>query len=133
MRLKFIYFLPAIIWFFISVFLLLMPGSDIPDSRFFELVYFDKWVHIGMFALLTFFWIFPFLYANRGSIILYCFITAFWILFGILIEFIQYYFASERSFDLFDIMADAFGCLMALTVIVVKGKKIIQLGEKWFK
>lgn len=77
-----------------------------------------------MFALLTFLWSVPFLYSRRGSLSVFVGIALWWILFGILIEFVQYYFASERSFDFFDMLADTFGCLLALAIILWNGEKI---------
>lgn len=125
-RLRFIYFLPAILWFLVSVFLLFIPGSDIPKSRLFEILYFDKWVHAGMFGLLTLLWAFPFLYTGRGSVRLFIGITLFWIGFGVLVEFLQLDYAAGRSFDILDMVADAAGALIALGILILKGKQLVK-------
>src|SRR3954454_5356595 len=64
---KIISFLPAFIWLIITFILLVLPGSDIPKAPIFNLVYFDKWVHIGMFGVLMLLWGYPFFKTNIGS------------------------------------------------------------------
>ena len=87
-----------------------MPGKDIPDVSFLDEIYFDKWVHIGIFGGLTFLTDYPFIKAGLATKKLLIKITVTYIIYGILIEFIQKYFASERTFDITDMMADAVGC-----------------------
>ena len=91
-----------------------MPGSDLPEEPFFEIIYFDKWVHIGMFGILTFLWCFPFLKSKNGSVKLFLLIALYSIIYGVLMEFVQKYFAFERDFDLLDIIADSVGSILAL-------------------
>ena len=104
-------FIPGVIWTIMIFILLIMPGSDIPSNDFFELIYFDKWVHIGLFGGLTFLTAYPFIKAGRLTKELLIKIGISFIMYGILIEFIQKYFASDRSFDITDMIADAVGCL----------------------
>ena len=53
-------FIPGIAWFFLVLFLICLPGSDIPPvENWLSYIYFDKWVHIGLFAVLTFLFIYP--------------------------------------------------------------------------
>ena len=101
-----------------------MPGNDIPKSDLFSLIYFDKWVHIGMFGLLTVLWCYPFIKANKGSTKLFAQISFCVILYGIAMEFVQKYFAIDRSFDLFDILADMVGSLLALLFVVQWAKRL---------
>ena len=54
MKPKFILFVPAIAWVIIVTVLLVLPGPDIPDVSFLDEIYFDKWVHAGLFCGLTF-------------------------------------------------------------------------------
>ena len=37
-----------------------LPGSDMPKVGWLDKIYFDKWVHIGMFGVLTFLFCCPF-------------------------------------------------------------------------
>jgi VanZ family protein len=121
---KFISFLPALIWLIITFILLVMPGSDIPQAQIFDLIYFDKWVHVGMFGLLTILWGYPFFKTNIASTNLFTKITVCVILYGVLMEFVQKFFAFERSFDFLDILADSIGCLLALWWLIHRFKKI---------
>jgi len=91
-----------------------MPGSDVPSVPFFDLIYFDKWVHIGMFAILTFLWSFPFLKTASTSPKLLVAIVLCSILYGVLMEYVQKYFAFERDFDILDMLADTVGSVFAL-------------------
>jgi len=86
-----------------------MPGSDVPSVPFLDFIYFDKWVHIGMFAILTFLWSFPFLKTEFASPKLFVGIALCSIIYGVLMEYVQKYFAFERDFDILDMLADSVG------------------------
>jgi VanZ family protein len=109
-------FLPGIAWFFIVLVLTCLPGKDIPKIDWLDKIYFDKWVHIGMFGGLVFLFCWPFYKSEFSSQQrIYYFIkiaiaTSIW---GLTIEFIQKYFIVGRSFDLLDWAADSFGALLA--------------------
>ena len=48
-------FLPGISWFFILLVLLCIPGTDLPQAEdWMQKLYLDKWVHTGLFAILSF-------------------------------------------------------------------------------
>lgn len=79
-----------------------------------------------MFGLLTLLWAFPFLYTGRGSVGLFIGITLFWIGFGVLVEFLQLDYAAGRSFDILDMVADAAGALIALAILILKGKQLVK-------
>lgn len=121
---KFISFLPALVWLTITFILMVMPASDIPQAPIFNIIYFDKWVHIGMFSILTLLWGYPFFRSNIASRNLFALITICAILYGILMELVQKFFTSDRSFDYFDILADAVGCLLALWFLIWRFKKL---------
>jgi len=121
---RFISFLPAFGWLVITFILLVLPGPDVPKISIFELVYFDKWVHIGMFGILMLLWGYPFLRTNIASQYPFFIVAICVILYGVLMEFVQKLFAFERSFDLFDILADSVGCVLALVWLKYKLKKM---------
>ena len=111
-------FIPGIAWFFLVTFLLCLPGSDIPTvGGWANEIYFDKWVHIGLFTVLAFLFMRP---AVRSSWATkqkwhYCIKIAIAAsLWGITSEVIQKYFIPGRTFDLFDWAADSLGALIAL-------------------
>ena len=117
---KVVYFAPAIIWFVISVILLTLPGNDLPHNSFFDLPYFDKYVHFGMFFLLTFLFCFPFSKESARSSTthgVFYKIVFFVILYGILMEFVQKFFAIQRTFDVMDILFDSLGSVAGLFAI----------------
>lgn len=106
---------PATRWILLGwvIFLLCLPGSALPGNPFLERIHFDKWVHIFLFALLSFSWCVwvyqKFKAANRAPYIV-------WVLFlgtllGVLLEFVQDRWIPLRSFDLWDIAADTVGML----------------------
>ena len=112
-------FIPGIAWFFLVLFLICLPGSDIPPVEdWLDAIYFDKWVHTGLFAGLTFLFIYPVSKLNlsnsfkKNSAIKIAIAACIW---GLTTEFIQRFFIPSRSFDLFDWAADSFGILMAFT------------------
>ena len=124
MRPKIISFLPAFLWLIITFILLVLPGSDIPEAPLFNIVYFDKWVHIGLFGVLMLLWGYPFFKTNIGSIYPFIIIAICVISYGVIMEFVQKFFVFERSFDFFDMLADSAGCLLALWWLTYRFKKI---------
>ena len=46
-------FIPGIAWFFVVLVLLCLPGKDIPGTSWLDKIFFDKWVHAGIFGLLA--------------------------------------------------------------------------------
>ena len=129
MKSKILSFIPATLWTIISFTLLVLPGSDIPKANFLDLIYFDKWVHIGMFGLLTILWCYPFFKTPiTSSTILFLRITVIVIIYGIVMEFVQKFFAIERSFDIMDMAADASGALIAF-FWVVRRKRKTSMGQ----
>ncbi len=116
-------FLPASILFIITFVLLVLPGSDIPKASIFDAIYFDKWVHIGMFGLLTVAWCHPFLKSGAGSKKIFWVVALAAIAYGIAMEFVQKYFAYQRSFDLFDMVADSVGSIVGFYLMTLWLKK----------
>ncbi len=125
-RIRFINFLPGIAWFFLIIFLTCLPGKDLPTIGWLEGIFFDKWVHIGLFGLLTFLFSYPIFNTDwtvKGKIY-YCLLIAILSsLWGLGIEFIQKYYVTGRSFDLFDWAADSVGALIAFWICSLKIKK----------
>lgn len=117
MKIKPLLFIPALIWFIIANILFLMPGPDVPSIGFLDKIYFDKWVHAGLFCGLTFLTAYPFIKVGRCSKKLLIKISIAFALYGVLIEFLQKYVAYERDFDVFDMVADATGCLIGYVIV----------------
>ncbi len=123
-------FTPAIFFLIATIILLTIPGSSIPKSGLFGIQHLDKFVHIGIFTLLCILFDLPF---KRFSISIarkrnwFITITVLGICFGIAMEFVQKYWAINRSFELGDIVADSVGCILAFIFSINKlaPKKII--------
>jgi VanZ family protein len=115
-----LYFVPAVLWFIVTIILLTLPGNDLPHSPLFDFPYFDKYVHLVMFFLLTTLFCFPFstIKAKQSYITrVFLKITLCVISYGIIIEFVQKFFTTTRSFDVIDILFDSVGSLSGLVAI----------------
>ena len=99
-------FIPAIGWFFLVLVLICLPGSAFPKADdWLDKIFFDKWVHVGLFAVLSFLCMKPYLNAAipKQHILQTFFKIALSVsIWGLATEFIQKYFAYHRSFDLWD-------------------------------
>lgn len=111
-------FIPGIAWFFILFILLCIPGRDLPQANdWMKKIYFDKWVHAGLFGLLAVLFMGPILAADFAEkkkwkyILFILFAVSFW---GVTTEFIQHNFVEGRTFDLFDWLADTCGAIIAI-------------------
>jgi len=127
-------FLPAVIWFIISVVLLALPGNDLPHTDFFDIPFFDKYVHFGMFLLLTVLFCYPLVTSGldkpaiRSTFIK---ITVLAILYGIIMEYVQLYLVYGRSFDVVDIVFDAAGSVVGyIAITMYYHKKIGPDGNR---
>lgn len=90
----------------LTIYLLTMPGSDIPQENWMDKLYVDKWVHIGLFAVLVWLWCWAMPVRTRKIFYIVCIAG---ILYGVGMEFVQKYWTSDRSFDMTDMIADAVG------------------------
>lgn len=106
-------FLPFAAWLIISTILLTLPGSSLPKEDWLDKIWFDKWVHIGMFGIMV-------VLGCRGAIknrmrhtvILFTGFLFFAVVYGTVMEFVQKYWVINRSFDIADIAADTVGALI---------------------
>jgi VanZ family protein len=118
-RLSLYKFFPAIAWFIVVMFLLCLPGKFIPKIAWLNDIYFDKWVHAGLFGLLTLLFCLPFHKSPFGSSHrIYYFIkiavaSSIW---GLAMEFVQKFLITGRTFDLLDWAADSVGCFLAFLI-----------------
>ncbi len=112
---------PGIAWFFIASILLLIPGPDLPKTiDWLDKIFFDKWVHLFLFGMLTYFLLVPYckkpFYTNDKK--RYAILVAIAIFgWALAIEFIQKYFVKGRSYELTDWLAGCIGVAIALLYI----------------
>lgn len=113
-------FIPGIAWFFLVLILVCLPGDNLPKpDNWLSAIYFDKWVHAGLFCILAFLFMFPVCKSDLSKIDKWNLVfkialsTCIW---GITTEFIQKFFVAGRAFDIWDWVADTTGILFALFV-----------------
>jgi len=111
-------FLPGIAWFFIVLLLICLPGNELPEpDNWMKKIFFEKWLHAGMFGTLGFLFMWPGGKSNDTYTLKwqYCIrialATSVW---GLATEFIQKFFIPGRSFDLMDWVSDSLGILVAV-------------------
>jgi VanZ family protein len=100
----------AVVWLVVISILFFLPGSALPNEGLFGIPHFDKYVHMGFFALLVFLWRFYFRKENRYTYLLFALACGY----GLAVELIQHYLIVNRSFDLGDVVADLFGAAIGL-------------------
>lgn len=112
-----LFFVPAIAWVIVSTILLTLPGSAFPQQNWLSTIWFDKWVHTGMFAVMTVLvchGLFkrPIPAAKRKNYFILSGVLC--LGYGILMEFVQRNYIPNRSFDAGDIIADGAGSLLGI-------------------
>ena len=113
-------FIPGIAWFFLVLILICLPGDDLPQADdWMSTIFFDKWVHAGLFSVLAFLFMLPFckrdiLQKNKWIVIIKIALSV--SIWGLMTEFIQKFFIPGRSFDLLDWAADSIGVLFAMLI-----------------
>ncbi len=95
----------AVGWILLVSVLCFLPGSAFPESGWLNDIFFDKWVHFGLFLVLLFLWRFQFPATEGYSFML----LVLSVLYAFIIEIIQHYYIPNRSFDLGDVVADMAG------------------------
>lgn len=98
----------------VSIILFLLPGSSLPSTSWMQLIYLDKLIHIGIFALLFLIWS----YNDKSSSNSVIWMTL--VIYGILVELLQENLIRNRSFELMDWMADITGASLGWILINVK-------------
>lgn len=104
----------AIMWALLILVLCGMPGKDIPQISFLEIINFDKFVHCGLFFILM-------LLTARGIHLQYTFFKLqqhpkiiallFSVMYGGVIEIMQGTLFEQRHGDWLDFMADSIGAM----------------------
>lgn len=104
---------PAIGWFLLTTFLLVLPGSAFPKETWLSKIQFDKIVHIGIFAVMV--WLFCRAFYQKAltkkNSYIFILIAVVAIIYGLLMEFVQKNYVPNRSFDKGDLIADAIGAI----------------------
>jgi VanZ family protein len=107
----------AMLWALLILILCGIPGRDIPHISFLELLSFDKFVHAGLFFVLLSFTVRGFSLQNSSRVFHERPRTAAFVIcvaYGGLLEILQGTIFEERSADIYDFIANSFGCAMGL-------------------
>jgi VanZ family protein len=107
-------FIASVAWLIISIILLTLPGTAFPEEDWLGKIWFDKWVHIGMFAIMVVLWCLAWKSLKPTAVgslkKAFIIIAIASLTYGTAMEFVQLYLIAFRSFDFGDIVADAVGC-----------------------
>ena len=115
--LKRVFLFAALFWTGIILFFCLIQSSDVPKINIEE---FDKVVHAFFHFVFVTLW---FLFFNKklnsvNSFQSLAISFVFSLVFGIIIEILQYY-TTTRSADIFDVLANTIGALLATLFIIL--------------
>ncbi|MFN3554820.1 MAG: VanZ family protein [Bacteroidales bacterium] len=114
------YLLPAILWSFVILLIIGLPGSNIPKTNLFTLPHFDKLVHAFMFAGFGLFLAYGFIKQDKEEKIhrhAYIASITFCVLYGGATELIQHYWVSGRSGEWADMLANTLGAMAGVALL----------------
>jgi VanZ family protein len=115
----------SIAWALVIFILCATPGRFVPSANWLEMLSFDKWVHAGVFFLLvTLFGIAVRAHQQNRTLFYLYFVLA--VVYGGLLEIMQARVFSERSADWYDVIANSFGCLVALFLSARINRRIFK-------
>jgi VanZ family protein len=113
-------FIPAILWFFLVLFLLCLPGEDLPPmNNWFQYLHIDKLVHGFLFLVMAYLFMAPPGRADFPAgkkMITFIAIGVAVCLWGLATEFIQKHFVAGRRFEFTDWVSDSCGSLLAVFI-----------------
>lgn len=123
---KFKYLLPVILWSLVILWVISIPGNNIPKTPFLAIPHFDKLVHFGIFAVFAF--LLNYGLSKQSSVFCQKYQYTIALLIGVIYsaatELLQYIFISVRTGEFWDFMANTIGCMLG--VLVFKhGKKYL--------
>ncbi|MCU7548620.1 VanZ family protein [Chitinophagaceae bacterium LB-8] len=113
-------FFAAILWLIFVSYLFCLPGAALPKADWMSRIWFDKWVHIGIFIGLIYLWSRALGLVSRKNLLM---LTLIAITYGFLVEVIQERFVANRSFDWNDLLADFAGSMIGLWIWLRSIKK----------
>ncbi len=113
------YFATAhILWAVVVFGLHAMPSNTFPKISFWQNLGPDKLLHAFMFFIASSLALFSGWSRMKSAVI--------WICAGVLLEYYQFYFTTDRSFDWFDVCFDSLGVLLAVVFVFIKRKSTVD-------
>jgi VanZ family protein len=116
----------AMLWALIILILCGIPGRDIPHISFLELLSFDKFVHAGIFFVFVLLTLRGLVLQGKNSKHAKLVAGMICISYGGLLEVMQGTFFSERSADVYDFIANSFGCIIGIVLYKNLERKILS-------
>ena len=98
-------------WTIFTQILLSLPGSLFEGSGLFHIPHLDKIAHVLLFGGMALFWNLFFFFRNKATSSTPWIILLLLALYGVAIEYFQFYCIPRRSFDVGDIVADIIGAM----------------------
>ena len=95
-------------WSFFVLILSGIPGNTTHHYTWFQEWNVDKVIHVSMYCVLTFF----LLWELKGKQVFVALLYG--VGYGILMEILQHFIFIRRSFELNDIFANSFGCVLGI-------------------
>ncbi len=120
------YFLPAFVWGLLIYFIISMPPSSIPDTGLLNIPHIDKAIHFGLFAVFGALLLFGFTRQHKGKKPLQWHVVAgmiIGIVYGAFTEYLQYCCLENRSGNIADFVANGFGTVFGVLIMVLLLKK----------
>jgi VanZ family protein len=125
------YFLPALLWGFVIFIVISMPPGNIPKTGLFNIPYFDKIVHFGLFTVFGMLLSAGF-YKQREKGMLRQYFILLTILtglfYGSITEVLQHFYFTGRDGNMFDAMANLFGTVFG----VILFRLLLKIKPKFF-
>jgi VanZ family protein len=122
------YNIPAFVWSVIILIILALPGDELPELSFWQFIpFFDKWVHFGLFFILSVLLDFGFSRQTNYKLLRSASLIAaglFSSLYAGLTELLQN-FIFLRTADILDFLADIIGCILGALFLKLM-KRIIK-------
>ena len=118
----------AILWTIVLSTLCGLPGNSFPDLSLWALLRFDSFAHAFVFAVFSFLWAVAFRKQRQFAWLYKYSISAafiFSIIYGVLIEFLQYAIFFRRSADFLDMVSDALGGLIGIIIFYIIYKPVL--------
>lgn len=119
---------PALFWAFVILFLSAFPGDQLPDEGFFSRIpYFDKFVHAIMYGVFSALLCIGFKKQGGENILLWATKSLALLIaggYGMAMEWMQYGFFHERSYEYGDMIANWVGAALGVLLFIgIYGKE----------
>lgn len=120
-------FWPVFIWAILVFTLSAVPGNSFPEIKsFWDWLGPDKIVHFAFYSVLCFLLLRGFIRYNKSKSLNYVVISLVsGIVFGLMIEVMQYYVFKGRDGNVYDFIANVIGCLLGVAVFWAFNRKIM--------